>query len=422
VQGNRFWQLLTGRGRIFTIVGVIVTLVGVVSDQRDIMRLGLLLLVLPILAAILVARTRLRLSCERSVEPAQVPLGSPMRGRIVLGQQGRLPIGILMLEDAVPRELGNRPRFLIDRATLNWRREVEYPLLGRVRGRFRTGPLMVRTTDPFGLVRMDRQFVASSEVMVTPEIVPLPPLRAAGGAGSTGEAQPHRIGVVGADDALIREYRHGDDVRRVHWRSTARRDQLMVRREEQAWDPSASILLDSRDSAHAGRGMHNSIEWAISAAGSVATHFLDNGFSVEIFDAGGPLHISGTMGQHSSASRQLVVERLTDLRPRSTRSLHYAVESANADRPGQLIVAILGRITPADAEVLLRVRGSRARGLALILDVASFAGEEDDERRRDAAELGRKILLDNQWKVVQADRTTSVGDAWASLDAMSRVA
>jgi uncharacterized protein (DUF58 family) len=422
MHGTKFWQLLTGRGRIFAIVGIIVTLIGVVSDQRDIMRLGLLLLVLPILAAILVARTRLRLSCERSVEPAQVPIGTPMRGRIVLGQQGRLPIGILMLEDAVPRELGNRPRFLIDRATLNWRREVEYPLLGRVRGRFRTGPLMVRTTDPFGLVRMDRQFVASSEVMVTPEIVPLPALRAAGGAGSTGEAQPHRIGVVGADDALIREYRHGDDVRRVHWRSTARRDQLMVRREEQAWDPSASILLDSRESAHAGRGMHNSIEWAISAAGSVATHFLDNGYNVEIFDAGGPLHISGTMGQHSSASRQLVVERLTDLRPRSTRSLHYAVESANADRPGQLIVAILGRLTPADAEVLLRVRGSRARGMALVLDVATFAGEEEDARRRDAAELGRKILLDNQWKVVQADRTTSVGDAWASLDEMSRVA
>lgn len=419
---HRFWHLLTGRGRIFTVFGLIVTVVGIVGDQRDIMRLGLLLLVLPILAAILVARTRLRLSCERSVEPAQVALGSPMRGRIVLGQQGRLPIGILMLEDAVPRELGNRPRFLIDRATLNWRREVEYPLLGRVRGRFRTGPLMVRTTDPFGLVRMDRQFVATSEVMVTPEIVPLPTLRAAGGAGSTGEAQPHRIGMVGTDDALIREYRQGDDVRRVHWRSTARRDQLMVRREEQAWDPSASVLLDSRESAHAGRGMHNSIEWAISAAGSVATHFLDSGFSVEIFDAGGPLHISGALGQHSSASRQLVVERLTDLRPRTTRTLHYAVESANADRPGQLIVAVLGRLTPADAEVLLRVRGSRARGLAIMLDVAGFAGEEDDERQREVTDLAQKVLLDNQWRVVRADRTTTVGDAWTRLDEMSRVA
>ena len=79
----------------------------------------------------------------------------------------------------------------------------------------------------------------------------------------------------------------------------------MVRREEQAWDPSASLILDSRVSAHAGRGMHNSIEWAISAAASVALHFLEDGFSVEIYEADGPLHISGSSGQHSSTSAEL---------------------------------------------------------------------------------------------------------------------
>ena len=102
--------------------------------------------------------------------------------------------------------------------------------------------------------------------------------------------------MVGQDDALVREYRQGDDVRRIHWRSTARWGDLMVRREEQAWDPSASIVLDSRASAHAGRGMHNSLEWAISAAASIGIHFLDDGFGIEIYEADGPLHISGTHG------------------------------------------------------------------------------------------------------------------------------
>ena len=61
----------------------------------------------------------------------------------------------------------------------------------------------------------------------------------------------------------------------------------MVRREEQAWDPTASVdLLDSRVGAHAGRGMHSSLEWAVSAAASVAVHFLDDGFGVEIYEAG----------------------------------------------------------------------------------------------------------------------------------------
>ena len=61
-----------------------------------------------------------------------------MKGHIILGQDGRLPAGILLLEDSVPRELGSRPRFLVDGAAQTWRRVVEYPLLGRVRGRFST--------------------------------------------------------------------------------------------------------------------------------------------------------------------------------------------------------------------------------------------------------------------------------------------
>ena len=412
---TRAWRLLTVRGRMFLVAGLVVLIVAMAASQRDVMRIGLLLAVLPVIAVILVTRARLRMSCERSVEPAQVPLGSPMKGTIVLSQEGRLPAGILLLEDAVPRELGNRPRFLVDRADLRWRRVVEYPLLGRVRGRFTTGPLTVRTSDPFGLVSLDRQFVATTEVMVTPRVVPLPAIRTIGGGGNTGEARPHRIGVVGQDDALVREYRQGDDVRRIHWRSTARWGELMVRREEQAWDPSASLVLDSRAEAHAGRGMQSSLEWAISAAASMAIHFLDDGFGVEIYEADGPLHISGTMGQHSSASAELVVNRLTDLKARSTTSLHYAVESAAIDRPGQLAVAILGRMTADDAHTVLRVRRNRAQGLAFLLDVDTFADAPGSKQQRAQHELAGQILRDNQWRVVEVRRGTGVAEAWSTL-------
>ncbi len=416
------WRLLTARGRAFAVIGLSAVVISMFAGQRDLMRVGLLLLVLPLIAAVLVSRARLRMSCERSVEPAQVPLGSPMHGKIILGQDGRLPAGILLLEDAVPAELGSRPRFLVDKANLSWQREVHYPLLGRVRGRFSTGPLMVRTTDPFGLVRLDRQFVSTTEVLVTPRVVPLPAMRTAGGAGSTGEARPHRIGIVGQDDALVREYRQGDDVRRVHWRSTARRGELMVRREEQALDPSASIILDSRSTAHAGHGINNSIEWAISAAASIAVHFLDDGFGVEIFEANGPLHIAGTMGQHSSTSREVVINRLTDLKPRQTATMHYAIEAASVDRPGQLVIAIMGRMGSEDANALLRLRRNRAQGIALVLDVDSFADQPANERIRTQSERAAQVLRDNQWRVITVPRGMSVEQAWSAVDQLGRVA
>ncbi|HEX8509041.1 MAG TPA: DUF58 domain-containing protein, partial [Propionibacteriaceae bacterium] len=341
---------------------------------------------------------------------------SPLRGRITLGQDGRLPAAILMLEDAVPPELGPHPRFLVDGANLSWRREVEYPMLGRIRGRYATGPLLVKTSDPFGLVTLDRQFSATTDVMVTPEVVPLQDIRTTGGAGSTGEAQPHRIGVVGQDDALVREYNQGDDVRRIHWRSTARRGELMVRREEQSWDPSASIVLDTRVRAHAGVGLGSSLEWAISAAASIATHFVEDGFGVEIYEADGPMHITGTMGQHSSATQQLVLSRLTDLVPRNTATLHYAVEAAANDRSGQLVVAILGRVNAEDAHALLRVRRNRAQGLALMLDVDTFATTAEGQRVRDENDVAAEILRDNQWRVVRVPRGMGVAEAWTSLE------
>ena len=413
---RRPWQLFTSRGHVLGVAGLIVVIVAMVAGQRDVMRIGLLLLALPVVAAVLVARARLRLSCERSVEPARVPLGQPMRGRVSLGQEGRLPAGILLLEDSVPPELGNRPRFVVDKADLSWRREIEYPMLGRVRGRFHTGPLTVRTTDPFGLVQLDRHFQATTEVMVTPVVEALPAMRSAGGAGSAGESRPHRVGITGQDDVLVREYRHGDDKRRIHWRSTARRGDLMVRREEQAWDPTASVLLDARVGSHAGRGMHGSLEWAISAAASVAVHFLDDGFGVEIYEPDGSMHIAGHLGQHSSTSSELAINRLTDLRARATPSIHYAVEAADVDQAGQLVVAILGRMTPEDANSLLRLRRNRAQGLAMVIDIDTFSDSPTSDRTRRQHELATEILVDNQWRVVTVQHGMSVAQAWAGLD------
>ena len=67
--------------------------------------------------------------------------------------------------------------------------------------------------------------------------------------------------------------------------------------------------------------------------------------------------------------------------------MHYAVESATIDRPGQLVVAIMGRMTAEDANTLLRVRRNRAQGLAMVLDVDTFADEPGSERQRAQHEL-----------------------------------
>ena len=411
------WTVLTVRGRWLTGTGLLVLLGAMVAGQRDVMRVGLLLLALPLVALVLVLRARLRMSAERSVEPAQVALGTPMHGRITLGHDSLLPAALLELEDQVPPELGEPPRFVVDQATSHWQRTVEYPLLGRARGHYRTGPLMVRTTDPFGLVRLDRTFTATSEVVVAPQVFELTRADGGGSGGSAGEARPRRIGLMGADDVLVREYRQGDDVRRIHWRSTARSGELMVRREEQALDPSTTVLLDTRAPAHGGRGVHHSLEWAISATASVGLRLAEDGYAVDVLTPEGPLQSTGT--SRGPVAADALLGQLTDLQPTAGRGLGHLLADAGGERREQLVVAVLGRLTPEEAYAVAGLRRRRATGLAMVLDVDTWLtgsrGQADTAADGQAARAA-EILADQQWRVVVVDASMTVPQAWEILE------
>jgi hypothetical protein len=134
------------------------------------------------------------------------------------------------------------------------------------------------------------------------------------------------------------------------------------------------------------------------------------------------MHIAGHLGQHSTASGDLALSRLTDLRARPTTSIHYAIEAADVDNAGQLVVAIMGRMTPEDATSLLRLRRNRAQGLAMVIDIDTFSDEPTSERTRRQHELATEILIDNQWRVVQVQRGMSVAQAWSGLDRLGAAA
>lgn len=420
---RNLWTLLTTRGRAFLLIGVLVTAGAVVVGNRDLLWLGLFLAVLPLVTLAIVARARLRLACERHVRPSQVVLGEEATGELILSKQGNLPTGLLRFEDALPRELGVRPRFTVHQFAGAWRRQVTYAMRPTARGRYQTGPLLVRATDPFSLVKLDRRFNATTDLLVTPAIVPLPVMRNAAGLGASGDVSPQRIGAVGQDDVLIREYRAGDDVRRIHWRSTAKRNELMVRREEQAWDPAASVLLDSRLERHGGKGATGSFEWAVSAAASIAIHFLDAGFRVDIFDADGTM-AAADAAEHPSATRQNIINQLTDVQPTARRTLRRAMEAAALRPRGQLIVAVLGRLTPEDVQHLVGAQRNRARAFGIVLDVDTFTTRSERASRVEVAyhRHAVQLLRDHQWRIVEVSRGMKVDEAWTTLDRMGEFA
>jgi uncharacterized protein (DUF58 family) len=201
----------------------------------------------------------------RLLAPPRLPAGQSAAVTIQLANVSRLRTGLLLCEDTVPLALGSRPRFVLQGIAGGGSREFRYQLGSDTRGKYTVGPLQVRVADSFGLVSISRAFSAASTLTVTPRIVPLtrPPL--AGNWLGDSEHGKRSISASGEDDAAPRAYRTGDGLHRVHWRSTARHGELMVRREEQHWRNTATLFLDTRRSAYAA----SMFELAVTAAASI---------------------------------------------------------------------------------------------------------------------------------------------------------
>lgn len=406
---------LTLRGRCTLAGGLAATLVGLGLHETDLLRLGVLLIVLPLIAVGFVVRTRFRLSCTRRLEPARLAAGSQARAVLRIENISRLPTGLLLVEDTIPYLLGGRPRVVIERLAPRRPIDVGYHLTGEARGRYRVGPLTVRLLDPFGMCELPRAFTAIDTLVVTPRVETLSDASLRGEWGGAGQSTSRAVSAHGDDDIATREYRHGDDLRRIHWRTTARRGELTVRREEQPWESRAAVLLDARLIAHRGDGPASSLEWAISAAASITLHLAHRGFDVRLVtDAGGEVSSTG-LGETGFDGALLDV--LAALTPSTGQTLHVGVEATRRSGGQGLIVAILGAVGSTDVERLVRLRATdRSTGVVMLLDTDTWTVappvSAGDERSR---MIG--LLTTAGWRVVEVRRGDSVQAAWTRLGA-----
>ncbi len=406
---------LTLRGRCTLAAGATAALSGGALKETDLLRLGLLLLALPLIAGVLVVRTRFRLTCTRRLEPPRLAAGGRARAVLRIENVSRLPTGLLLIEDTIPYLLGGRPRVVVERLAPRRPIDVGYHINGEARGRYNVGPLTVRLLDPFGLCELPRAFTTVDTLVVTPHVEALPDTALRGEWGGAGQSTNRAVSTHGDDDVATREYRHGDDLRRIHWRTTARRGELTVRREEQPWESRAAVLLDARLVAHRGEGPASSLEWAISAAASVSRHLAQRGFDVRLVtDTGGEVS-SSTLGAAGFDGAMLDV--LAALEPSTGQTLHVGVDSTRRVGGQGLIVAIVGTIQAEDAERLARLRAAdRCTGVVFMLDTDTWAPAPTTARTSDHR-LAVGLLAAAGWRVVEVRRGDSIARLWGDLSA-----
>ncbi|WP_327157382.1 DUF58 domain-containing protein [Streptomyces tubercidicus] len=364
---------LTTRGRSFLAAGVAAAVCSYLLGQADLLRVGLLLAALPLVCVLVLHRTRYRVAGTRTLAPARVPATTESRVRLRMENISRLPTGVLMLQDRVPYVLGPRPRFILDRVEAGGRREVSYRVRSDLRGRYPLGPLELRLSDPFGMCELTRSFTASDTLTVVPRVEPLPAVRQMGEAAGCGDGRQHSPALAGEDDVIPRGYRHGDDLRRVHWRSTARHGELMVRREEQPQKARCTVLLDTRETAHPGAGPDSAFEWAVAGAASTAVHLLERGFSVRLLtDTGSSVPRpdgagSFAGGTDSADAAGLLLDTLAVVEHSAERGLSAAYDVLRGGNEG-LLVGFFGDLDEEQAAVAGRMRQRSGAAVAFVLD------------------------------------------------------
>lgn len=360
----RFLRALTPRGKGLVAVGVLLALMALVWGQRDLLSVAILLIVLPIVAGLLVARKEPPLGIERVVTPAHVTVGSVAEVQLAVSNRARRRLGTMLLTDELPPELGAPVRRVLADLPAAQARLTAYPVCPTARGRFDLGPLRATTIDPFGLVKATRVYRDTASVLVVPRVDPLVDGALRADHWGRGEGAAATLAARGDEDVIPREYRQGDDLRRIHWRASARADDLMVRREETPWTRRATVLVDLRASCHAGTGPASSLEVALSAAASVAVHLLRRGWSVRLVSTDGRVLMPTNSGAEGEGA---LLTTLALVRPWPGSELSLAGAG-----DGLVVAVVSSERAVAEALGGRLARAPGQSGIALVLDSAAW--------------------------------------------------
>jgi uncharacterized protein (DUF58 family) len=403
---RRRWPL-TARG-----TGAVVLAVGCFITAREIgievlQYFGVLLLAAVLASVAALHLTRRADTVTRALHPDIVSVGRESHVTVRAGIRTAVPTPAGTWEDTLPPGLSGRASGAFPALGSGLRGadrtvELTYRVTGARRGIHSIGPLAVRTTDPFGLARRATVFAERTAVTVAPAVIDLPPLTDfAGEAGGTLHTTTDQLG-QGADNLVARPYAPGDSMRRIHWRATAHRDELMVRQEEQESTPEASVVLDRgvlrwSTEALTSPGLDPGFETAVSACVSAVSRLVRDGYAVEVLDSDGTVLVERIDGGDGSEVEALLTQFAT-LTARRDDSLARLTRVFAGIMTGPVVV-IVGRLDPADVDLIAPVVHHSA--LPLLLAIAPVGDALDR-------------AVDAGWRASALDTDGDVAAAWGA--------
>ena len=341
-----------------------------------------------LVGSLFVARN-LNAALERS-HPPTARVGDDVRVTLTVKNDGRRALPFMRVED---KHDAFEPLYAVsERLRAGESGEIEAMRRVVRRGVFGTGEVKMTTAAPLGFVRRERTAQVDSGIIVAPRWVDLPTFPILEPSSSPME-QLHERARTGAGQEYVgvRDYRAGDPARWVHWRSSARRDQLVVREFEQEVSTPISILVAGSDT---GDAPDSAFEAVVSAAASVALYALATGHPVELFRPG-PV---GDVVQVSYPSKGQLLRWLAQTEPVDASALGPASVALQRGRKRGTVVicsTTTGRALEGLAEASRSVQAGGARAIVIAARSSTWGttiDSSEEESTLDGLRGGRARL------------------------------
>lgn len=225
---------------------------------------------------------------ERHV-PRRSCVGDPVAVRLVVSTKDRRSLPLMRIEDGFA---AFEPTIVTaDRLRRGERSDVELVKQTQRRGVFSAGPIVLMSGAPFGFTRSRKVVEVASEMTVVPRWVELRSFPILEPSSFPSDVLHERARTGAGQEYLgVREYRPGDPQRAVHWRTTARVGQLVVREFEEEVQSRVTLIIAGQD---AGEPPDSAFEALVSAAASIAIYALNTGHPVDLLrpTPGGVSHL-----------------------------------------------------------------------------------------------------------------------------------
>lgn len=398
--------MLTRPGRTVLVVSLGLVVAGRLLGVSELWLVGTAGFLLTAAAALWVRVVRLRIDTVRTVNPRRLHAGASITIELEVTNRGERTTPVLQLRDfAAPAGmraigLGVTGPTLLNVPPLRAGEAVRtsYTVRCGQRGIATIGPLEIVLSDPFGLVALTVQRSVGAELVVWPalQLIGAPTFTRSSDDGPRPAATPPSFS--GSDLVGLRPYLAGDDLRHVHWRASARYDDLMVRQLESPPDDLTTVILDTRASTHT----HSSFEQALSATTSILVACARRDARVRLLITSNPANADLFDSGAGSGDRftESLLDELAVVQPNPTASLPATLAGLRT---------AVGRGVPGATGHAAVLVGGNAHDLVPVLTALGGASSEVVA----VAFTGPHERFDVDPRMLVIDGETSFEQAWS---------